>query len=107
MRPGNLTVRREYYLTDADFADSICNLVSMEFTGIVLVNGKSDDSTGQIDVYPNYQKGDKGDPMTWESMTEEQRTELKDSVVKDVQNEMLSSSPISDKEYEDVLSGSL
>ena len=45
--------------------------------------------------------------MTWESMTEEQRTELKDSVVKDVQNEMLSSSPISDKEYEDVLSGSL
>lgn len=29
--------------------------------------------------------------MTWESMTEEQRTELKDSVVKDVQNEMLSS----------------
>ena len=45
--------------------------------------------------------------MTWESMTEEQRTELKDSVVKDVQNGMLSSSPISDKEYEDVLSGSL
>lgn len=28
MRPGNLTVRREYYLTDADFADGICNLVS-------------------------------------------------------------------------------
>ena len=107
MRPGNLTVRREYYLTDADFADGICNLVSMEFTGIVLVNGRSDDSTGTIDVYPNYQKGDKGDPMTWESMTEEQRTELKDSVVKDVQNEMLSSFPISDKEYEDVLSGFL
>ena len=104
MRPGNLTVRREYYLTDADFADGICNLVSMEFTSIVLVTGKSDDSTGTIDVYPNYQKGDKGDPMTWESMTEEQRTKLKDSVVKDVQNEMLSSFPISDKEYEDVLS---
>lgn len=32
---------------------------------------------------------------------------IKDSVVKDVQNEMLSSFPISDKEYEDVLSGFL
>ena len=29
LRPGALSVKREYYLSDADFADGICNLVSV------------------------------------------------------------------------------
>lgn len=33
LRPGALSVKREYYLSDADFADGICNLVSVENTG--------------------------------------------------------------------------
>lgn len=32
LRPGALSVKREYYLSDADFADGICNLVSVENT---------------------------------------------------------------------------
>ena len=28
LRPGTLSVKREYYLSDADFAEGICNLVS-------------------------------------------------------------------------------
>ena len=30
LRPCALSVKREYYLSDADFADGICNLVSAE-----------------------------------------------------------------------------
>ena len=37
LRPGALSVKREYYLSDADFADGICNLVSVENTGVILV----------------------------------------------------------------------
>lgn len=81
---GNLMVRREYFLTDTDFADGICNLVSVEDTGIILWKGKTDGSTNTIDVYPNYQKGDKGDPLVWESMTQAQREELKTSIVQEL-----------------------
>lgn len=89
LRPGALSVKREYYLTDADFTDGICNLVSVESTGIMLVSGKTDDSTATIEVYPNYQQGPPGNPMTWDDMTLEQRKSLKDAVVKDIQTEQL------------------
>ena len=93
LRVGSLMVRREYFLTDADFKDGICNLVSVEDTGVKLTTGQSDDSTGTVYVYPNYQKGDKGDTgtqglkgdkgdaMTWADMSQPQKDELRDSVV--------------------------
>ena len=34
--PGMLKVKREYFISDSDFKDGICNLVSVEDTGIVL-----------------------------------------------------------------------
>ena len=54
LRPGALSVKREYYLSDADFADGICNLVSVENTGVILVAGKTDESTAEIISYPDY-----------------------------------------------------
>ena len=54
LRPGTLSVKREYYLSDADFADGICNLVSVEITGVILVSGKTDESTAEIIPYPDY-----------------------------------------------------
>ena len=49
-----MSVKREYYLSDADFADGICNLVSVEITGVILVSGKTDESTAEIIPYPDY-----------------------------------------------------
>lgn len=54
LRPGTLSVKREYYLSDADFADGICNLVSVEITGVILVSGKTDESTAEIIPYSDY-----------------------------------------------------
>lgn len=40
---GVLTVKREFFLTDSDFSDGICNLVSVESTNITLDKGVTDD----------------------------------------------------------------
>ena len=52
--PGMLKVKREYFISDSDFMDGICNLVSIEDTGIVLTPGKTDESTAEIMPYPDY-----------------------------------------------------
>lgn len=77
---GVLMVKREFFLTDSDFKDGICNLVSIENTGIILDRGVTQDY-GEIDVtiFPYYQKGDKGDkgdPLRYEDLTDEQKREL-------------------------------
>ena len=64
-RYGKLIVKREYFLNDSDFADGICNAISIEDTGIVLVEGKSDSSTVEIEVLPNYLK------LTFDDLTNE------------------------------------
>ena len=76
LRPGALSVKREYYLSDADFADGICNLVSVENTGVILVAGKTDESTAEIISYPDY-----------------------------AAYNAVQSVPLSEREYDDVLSG--
>ena len=58
---GVLNVKREFFLNDKDFADGICNLVSVETTGIVLDKGATDDlGTIEVEVYPFYQRGEDG-----------------------------------------------
>ena len=52
--PGMLKVKREYFISDSDFQDGICNLVSVEDTGIVLTTRKTDESTVEITSYPDY-----------------------------------------------------
>lgn len=51
---GKLKVRREYFIPDSDFADGIRNEISVEDTGILLVNGESDDLTVETEVIPPY-----------------------------------------------------
>lgn len=76
LRPGKLSVRREYCLTDADFIDGVCNLVSMEDTGVVLVTGRTSEYEANIMSYPDY-----------------------------AAYNAVQCNPLSDNEYEDVLSG--
>ncbi len=57
---GQLSVTREYFLTDSDFADGVCNLVSTTLLDVTLTNNESDESDITIEVYPAYQKGDDG-----------------------------------------------
>ena len=73
--PGMLKVKREYFISDSDFQDGICNLVSVEDTGIVLTTGKTDESTVEITSYPDY-----------------------------AAYNTIQAFPLSDNEYEDVLS---
>lgn len=40
---GVLMVKREFFLNDSDYKDGICNLVSVESTGITLDKGATDD----------------------------------------------------------------
>lgn len=46
---GVLMVKREFFLNDSNFSDGICNLVSVESTGITLDKGATDD-LGEIEV---------------------------------------------------------
>lgn len=100
---GVLMVKREFFLNDSDYKDGICNLVSVERTGITLNEGATDDMGEiSIEVFPFYQKGDtgksaydewlnlgnegsvadfinslRGEPFTYEDFTEEQLQALK------------------------------
>lgn len=47
---GVLMVKREFFLNDSDYKDGICNLVSVESTGIELVKGAT---TGECEVEVN------------------------------------------------------
>lgn len=58
---GVLMVKREFFLNDKDFADGICNLVSVESTGITLDKGATDmDGEVNIELFPFYQQGETG-----------------------------------------------
>lgn len=47
---GQLMVKREFFLNDADYADGVCNLVSVESAGVTLDKGATDD-LGEIEVF--------------------------------------------------------
>lgn len=68
---GVLMVKREFFLNDADFADGVCNLVSVESTGITLDKGATDD-LGEIEVLiePYYHTVNGGGDIENGSITE-------------------------------------
>jgi hypothetical protein len=68
---GQLMVKREFFLTDKDFADGVCNLVSVESTGITLDKGATDD-LGEIEVLiePYYHTVNGGGDIANGSITE-------------------------------------
>lgn len=100
---GVLMVKREFFLSDSDFKDGICNLVSVESTGITLDRGATDmDGEVNIELFPFYQQGEtgksaydewlelgntgtvedflnsmRGEPFTYEDFTPEQLESLK------------------------------
>lgn len=86
---GTLRVERKYCITDEDFKDGIFNVVTDEATDVFLHDGKTYDPNVRTTVVPPYIKGDKGDPMTWSTMTDEERTELVQSVAEAIDPEMV------------------
>lgn len=78
LEPGQLQVHIEMFLTDEDFKSGICHDHDDRFTDVILTNGKSDNINPDIIIYPNYQKGDKGEDMTWDKMTDENKQEIYD-----------------------------
>lgn len=87
----HLMVRRDYYLTDLDFADGICHESSYTSAGVEFVKGVSDDFDEVVVPYPNYQKGDKGDALTWDTMSQADKDKLKADVIAAVESEMITS----------------
>lgn len=104
-------------LTDKDFADGVCNYRSTEYSGIVIDKGHTDDlGEFEVTLFPFYQrgedgksaydlwleegnegtaadflasiKGDKGDKMTYEDLTEEDKEDLASHFKMDVVNNL-------------------
>lgn len=102
--PGILRVTRRYYLTDRDYHDGTCNLVSKEDTGVILTAGKTDECDVEVQVPPHYMQGEPGAPgkdMTWDNMTEDQRAELVQEVTGEVENNLITITQVGNTEYED------
>jgi hypothetical protein len=76
---GEVKVRREYYLTDKDFTDGICNRVTDKVSlGIEIWRGETDGmETHEAKVVPAYQKGD---PFTFDDMTDAQKQDIANRV---------------------------
>ena len=104
LRPGLLRCLRKYYLTDKDYHDGICNLVSDEHTDVMLTTGKTDCVQVEIELPPHYQQGEPGTPgepgqdLTWENMTPEQREELTSKVVEEVKEGLVTATEVTDVE---------
>lgn len=89
LAPGRVLCRREFYLTDDDYNNGICNAVFDTTTDIFLTLSGSDLGDITVELPPFYQKGDKGDALTWEAMTEEQKTEVINSAVEEIRQEQI------------------
>ena len=81
LAPGRVLCRREFYLTDEDYNDGICNAVFDTTTDIFLTLSGSDLGDITVELPPFYQKGD---PFKWEDMTAEQREYFIEQVGADV-----------------------
>ena len=101
LAPGILHVIRHFYLTDQDFHDGICNLVSTEDTGIILTAGKTDECDVEVEVPPHYMQGEPGKSFTWDDMTEEQKTELASKAANEIKDSLITATQVGDTEYDD------
>ncbi|MFI3279531.1 MAG: hypothetical protein SNG49_05735 [Rikenellaceae bacterium] len=57
---GELEVRRQYFITDTDFADKVNNSISFERTGVTLTDGPSDTTQPSVTLLPAYITIDSG-----------------------------------------------
>lgn len=86
---GRLKVVRKYFVDDLSFADGVFDVISDDQTDVFLTSGKTFDTYVKTLVVPPYLKGDKGDPMTWNTMTDEEREELVKEVAEAIDPEMV------------------
>lgn len=108
LQPGVLTCERHFYLTDADYHDGICDLWDKRPTGIVLTSGKTEECDMEVLLPPYYQQGEPGKPgesLTWEKMTEDDKMELKTSVVQELDGLLVQAELVDETEYEDFFNG--
>ena len=84
LAPGRVMCIREFFLTDEDYSDGICNVRITTATDIYLTMNGGDVGDISVQLPPFYQKGDKGDPFTWSDMTPEQREYFIEQVGADV-----------------------
>lgn len=100
---GALKVERKCLVRDADFADGVWQIVSVEETGINLTNGQTDEIDFSTVVIPPYIKGDKGDSLTWATMSESEKTELIQDLGDKIDASLIVTSETEDKtDYNDV-----
>lgn len=86
---GAISVIREFYLNDDDFQDGKCDIYSSESTDIYLGDGYTDvEGDVEIELFPYYQKGDKGDTFTYADMTEEDKKDLASYIDEDAKKEL-------------------
>ena len=103
LMPGKLQVERKWFVNDMDFKEGICKAVSLEHTGINLVQGKTDDIDFETVLVPPYIKGDKGDSLHWNTLTEEEKGELMKGLGNEINAELITTSDTEDtEEYNDV-----
>lgn len=78
---GHLKVERKYAINDKAFSDGVYDVVSLDKTDVFITSGETSGNYVETLVVPPYLKGDKGDPMTWKTMTDGEREELVEDVV--------------------------
>lgn len=86
---GHLKVERKYAVDDTAFADGVFDVVTVDKTDVFITSGKTFETYVETLVVPPYLKGDKGDPMTWSTMTETEREELVHDVAEAIDPEMV------------------
>ena len=86
---GRLKVERKYAVDDKAFADGVFDVVTVDKTDVFITSGQTFETYVKTLVVPPYIKGDKGDPMTWETMTEKERGELVKDIAEAIDPEMV------------------
>ena len=86
---GHLKVERKYAVDDKAFADGVFDVVTVDKSDVFITSGKTFETYIETLVVPPFLKGDKGDPMTWDTMTETERGELVHDVAEAIDPEMV------------------
>ena len=86
---GMLMVERKYFIDDKAFADGVFDVVTTEKAGVYLTAGASFENYIERMVVPPYLKGDKGDAMRWETMTDKEREEMVHGIAEAIDPEMV------------------
>lgn len=101
---GKLHLQFYAEIPNNDYPDGQKLLVCDTVTNIILKDGCSDLDIEDITFIAPYIKGDKGDHLTWEDMSEDNKNELYTSILDNVKEIILTSSMegITDNYYDEI-----